>query len=121
MFFDAGHTLLHAYPSIGEIYAGEAASLGVRVDAGLLGASFSKVFADNEKSLAAESIGVPASDEQDAAMWRSIVHRVHAHMPELRALDPQAWYERLYERFGQADLWRLYPEVDSVLEDLRAR
>jgi len=121
VFFDAGHTLLHAHPSIGEIYAQEAASLGVRVDAGMLGASFSKVFADNEKSLAADSIGAPASDEQDAAMWRSIVHRVHAQTPELRALDAQAWYERLYERFGQADLWRLYPEVESVLKDLRAR
>ena len=54
-------------------------------------------------------------------MWRSIVHRVHAQTPELRALDAQAWYERLYERFGQADLWRLYPEVESVLKDLRAR
>jgi putative hydrolase of the HAD superfamily len=121
VFFDAGHTLLHAHPSIGEIYAREAADLGVKVDANLMGAAFSKVFADNEADLAAQSIGAPASDEQDAAMWRSIVHRVHAHTPELRGLDPQAWYERLYECFGQPDLWRLYPEVETVLKDLRAR
>jgi putative hydrolase of the HAD superfamily len=121
VFFDAGHTLLHAHPSIGEIYAREAVALGVKVDANLMGAAFSKVFADNEADLAAQSIGAPASDEQDAAMWRSIVHRVHAHTPELRGLDPQAWYERLYERFGRPDLWRLYPEVETVLKDLRAR
>ena len=121
VFFDAGHTLLHAYPSIGEIYSREAAALGLKVDANLMGAAFSKVFADNEADLAARSIGAPASDEQDAAMWRSIVHRVHAHTPELRGLDPEAWYERLYECFGQPDLWRLYPEVESVLKDLRAR
>jgi REG-2-like HAD superfamily hydrolase len=121
VFFDAGHTLLHAHPSIGEIYAREAAALGVKVDAGLMGAAFTKVFGDNEKALAEESIGAPASDEQDAAMWRSIVHRVQSQTPELRALDAQAWYERLYERFGESDLWRLYPEVESVLKDLRAR
>lgn len=121
VFFDAGHTLLHAWPSVGEIYSREAAALGVNVDAGLMGSAFSKVFADNEADLAAHSIGAPASDEQDAEMWRSIVHRVQARTPELSSLDSEAWYLRLYERFGQADHWRLYPEVESVLKDLRAR
>ena len=121
VFFDAGHTLLHAWPSVGEIYAREAAALGVNVEPGRMGAAFSKVFADNEAELAANSLGAPASDEQDAAMWRSIVHQVQSHTPELRGLDPQAWYLRLYEVFGQADHWRLYPEVEGVLKALRAR
>ena len=121
VFFDAGHTLLHAHPSIGEIYAREAESLGVRVDATLLGARFAKVFSENEVELAADSIGAVASDEQDAAMWRSIVHRVHDATPELRGLDAEAWYGRLYERFGQPELWRLYPEVEGVLKNLRGR
>ncbi|HZL71881.1 MAG TPA: HAD-IA family hydrolase [Planctomycetota bacterium] len=121
VFFDAGHTLLHAHPSVGHIYSREAEALGVRMDPERMGAAFSRVFADNEAELAANSIGAVASDEQDAAMWRSIVHRVHDATPELRGLDAQAWYERLYERFGQPDLWRLYPEVEGVLKDLRAR
>ena len=121
VFFDAGHTLLHAHPTIGDIYAREAESLGVRVDPAVMGAAFSRVFAENEAELAANSIGAVASDEQDAAMWRSIVHRVHDATPELHDLDAEAWYGRLYERFGQPEVWRLYPEVEGVLKDLRAR
>ena len=121
VFFDAGHTLLHAWPSVGEIYAREALALGVRVDAELLGATFSRVFSEGEATLAADSVGTVASDEQDAAMWRSIVHRVHARLPELKELDPDAWYQRLYECFGHPEQWRLYPEVPSVLSTLRAR
>ena len=121
VFFDAGHTLLHAHPSVGHIYSREAEALGVRMDPDRMGAAFSNVFAANEAELAANSIGAVASDEQDAAMWRSIVLRVHAATPELRGLDVQAWYERLYERFGQPDLWKLYPEVESVLKELRGR
>ena len=121
VFLDAGHTLLHAWPSVGEIYAREAEALGVRVDPALLGSVFSKVFAEGEAALAAASVGTLASDEQDAAMWRSIVHRVQGRMPELRGLDAEAWYRRLYEVFGQSDHWRLYPEVPAVLSALRAR
>jgi putative hydrolase of the HAD superfamily len=121
VFFDAGHTLLHAHPSIGHLYSREAEALGVRMDPALMGAAFSKVFAENEVELASQSMGAVASDEQDAAMWRSIVHRVHSRTPELKALDAQAWYERLYECFGSADVWRLYPEVEKTLADLRAR
>lgn len=121
VLFDAGHTLLHVHPSIGDIYAREAETLGVRVDPELMGSAFSKVFAENEAELAAHSMGATASDEQDAAMWRSIVRRVQAQTPELGGLDPEAWYERLYECFGQPELWRLYPEVKGVLTELRAR
>jgi len=121
VFFDAGHTLLHAWPSVGEIYAREAAVLGVRVDAGLLGSVFSTVFAEGETALAAASVGAVASDEQDAAMWRSIVTRVHERTPELKGLDAHAWYLGLYESFGHPDQWRLYPEVEGVLKDLRSR
>jgi len=121
VLFDAGHTLLRAHPSVGEIYAREAESLGARVDAVQLGATFSRVFGENESALAASSIGVPASDAQDAAMWRSIVHKVHARVPELRSVDPEAWYHRLYEVFGRADHWRLYPDVEETLKGLRSR
>lgn len=121
VFFDAGHTLLHAVPSVGEIYARVAEELGVRVDPALIGGIFAQVFSENEASLAATSIGAPASDEQDAELWRAIVHRVHGRTPELSRLDPEAWYRRLYERFGTPDHWRLYPEVGAVLKDLRSR
>ncbi|HTF57535.1 MAG TPA: HAD-IA family hydrolase [Planctomycetota bacterium] len=121
VFFDAGHTLLHPFPSVGELYALEAEALGVRVDPGMLGSIFSTVFAENEAALAADSMGARASDEQDAAMWRAIVMRVHERTPELRGLDAEAWCHRLYVRFGRSDQWRLYPEVEGVLKDLRSR
>ena len=121
VLFDAGHTLLRPHPSVGEIYAREAAALGARVEPGPLGEMFSRVFAENESELAGASMGAPASDAQDAAMWRSIVGKVHVRVPELREIDPEAWYRRLYACFGQGDHWRLYPEVEKTLGDLRGR
>jgi putative hydrolase of the HAD superfamily len=54
-------------------------------------------------------------------MWRAIVHKVHARVPELRGLDPEAWYRRLYDSFGRADHWRLYADVEETLKGLRSR
>jgi len=121
VFFDAGHTLIHTHPSVGEIYAREAAALGVTADADLLGREFSQVFSQNEGALAAGSVGSPASDEQDFEMWRRIVREVHTRVPALARLDAEAWFRRLYEAFGRADHWRLYPDVEKTLKGLRAR
>jgi putative hydrolase of the HAD superfamily len=121
VFFDAGHTLIHTHPSVGEIYAREAEALGVSADADLLGREFSIVFAENEGALAAGSIGAPASDAQDYEMWRGIVRKVHTRVPALAELDAEAWFRRLYEAFGRADHWKLYPDVEATLRGLRAR
>ena len=54
-------------------------------------------------------------------MWRRIVREVHTRVPALVRLDAEEWFRRLYEAFGRADHWRLYPDVEETLKGLRAR
>ncbi|MBI4566309.1 MAG: HAD-IA family hydrolase [Planctomycetes bacterium] len=121
VFFDAGHTLLHTHPSVGEIYAAEAAALGATADAARLGAEFLRVFARNAARLAESSVGLHASDAQDYDMWRRVVREVHECLPELSRIDADAWFQRLYEEFGRADRWKPYADVKPALEAVRAR
>lgn len=118
VFFDAGHTLLHAVPSVGEVYAQESAKLGVRVT----GEEIARVFVPTFRAFVKEYLPhVGSSDEQDYAMWREITHRVYRQIPALAALDFQTWFETLYARFGRPDAWRFYDDVIPALSDLRRR
>jgi putative hydrolase of the HAD superfamily len=118
VFFDAGHTILHPDPPVGEVYAREAAALGARgVDAGRLAPLFREEFDAFMSSYAV----CEASDEQDRAMWRGIARRVYRRVPEFRTFDFERWFARLYDAFGHASVWRLYDDVRPALERLRAR
>lgn len=121
VFFDAGHTLIYAHPSRGELYAEESARFGTRIDPARFEDVFPAVFAEFVREYTADPAHGPASDEQDEAMWREIVFRVHARMPELAGIDRESWFRRLYIRFGEAGAWRFYPDAIPSLRELRAR
>lgn len=118
VFFDAGHTLLYAYPDLGTVYAETTARFGVRLAPERYVEAFVPVFRAFVKEYAAEEA---ASDEQDYAMWRTITRRIHGRIPELAALEFEAWFDALYRRFGEPDVWRLYDDVAPTLELLRSR
>ncbi len=120
-FFDAGHTLLHTVPSVGEVYAREAVALGARVTAEEINAVYPGVFEEIAPRHTAAGVGRAANDEQDAALWRAITGEVHRRVPGLRAVDALAWWERLHEAFGRSDHWTYYPDVVPTLKELRRR
>jgi putative hydrolase of the HAD superfamily len=62
-----------------------------------------------------------SSDAQDYAMWREITRRIHARIPALAAVDFAPWFEALYVRFGDPEVWRFYDDVEPVLKELRGR
>jgi len=118
VFFDAGHTLLHAHPSVGEIYSEETAKLGARVT----GAEFAAVFVPTFRSFVREYVHHPgSSDEQDYAMWREITHRVYRQIPAMNGIEFQGWFDRLYHRFGEPEVWKFYEDAVPTLQALRRR
>src|SRR3989304_4634308 len=54
--------------------------------------------------------------------WMSTVTReMHERLPELRAVEFDAWFDALPERFGRGEVWSMYEDAPPVLRELRAR
>jgi len=118
VFFDAGHTLLYAHPDLGTVYAETTERFGVRLPAAAFVEAFIPVFKEATKRHAGQGT---TSDAQDYAMWQDITRRIHAALPGLARVEFDAWFEALYRRFGDAEVWREYDDVRPALEDLRKR
>jgi len=118
VFFDAGHTLLFAYPDLGTIYAETTARFGVRLPPEAFIEAFVPVFKAAVREYAKDGA---SSDAQDHAMWREITRKIHASVDGLHRVEFDAWFEALYVRFGEPDAWRLYDDVAPALGDLRKR
>jgi putative hydrolase of the HAD superfamily len=118
VFFDAGHTLLYAHPDLGSVYSDVTARLGARVAPEQFVEAFIPVFKEATRKYAQVS---EASDALDLAMWRDITRRIYDRLPSLAALDFEAWFARLYGRFGEPGAWKFYDDVETVLRELRGR
>jgi putative hydrolase of the HAD superfamily len=118
VFFDAGHTLLYAHPDLGTVYAEATASLGVRLPPERFAEVFVPVFKDATLQYSRTSA---ASDAQDHDMWRDITRRIYERLPALGGIEFDSWFEVLYRRFGDPEVWKFYDDVVAVLTDLRGR
>jgi putative hydrolase of the HAD superfamily len=118
VFFDAGHTLLYAHPDLGSVYADVTAALGTRIAPEQFVEVFVPVF--KEATLQYAQVA-EASDALDLAMWRDITRRIYDRLPSLAGLDFEAWFTRLYRRFGEPEAWKFYDDVESALRELRGR
>lgn len=118
VFFDAGHTLLYAHPSIGEIYARETERFGPRITGDEFAGVFRPVFREFVKEYASTET---ASDAQDREMWRRITERIYGRLPAMGGVRFEEWFDHLYRHFGEPGVWRLYDDVEPTLADLRAR
>jgi len=112
VFFDAGNTLIHPYPSIGEIYSRIAAKHGMSFDKDEAYSAFKEAFLARR--------GIPLdSREKEIEWWRGIVWDAVTSLCKPRDFD--AYFEELFEFFTKAEAWKIYPEVVPTLEELRAR
>lgn len=118
VFFDAGHTLLYAHPDLGTVYSDITTLLGVRLEPERFVEVFMPVFKETTLVYSQTST---ASDAQDYAMWRDITRRIYDRLPALAGVDFEAWFDALYRRFGDPEVWRFYDDVESTLRDLRKR
>lgn len=116
VLFDAGGTLLHPFPSVGQIYSEVAARYDCFAEAPYLEQLFREVWLERDGLVGLES----HSDEKvEKEWWRGLVQKVFSDLGGIENFE--VFFEELYELFGHPDVWKLYPEVPEVLAELRAR
>ncbi|HXV28288.1 MAG TPA: HAD-IA family hydrolase [bacterium] len=114
IFFDAGGTLLHPYPSVGQIYHEVARRYGCEAHPEFLQQTFHHLWIkkDGMSALVGHS-----SEKVEKKWWRELVHELFERAGGLR--DFEAFFEELYDLFARPHVWRLYPEAVEVLECLK--
>lgn len=106
--FDVGNTLITTWPSVGHIYAEVARRHGLRdVTPELLEARFRAIWPTR----------LHLTETRDG--WEQLVGEVFEGLSESR--PGPGFFAEIYDRFAQADVWRIYDDVLPVLDRLAAR
>lgn len=114
IFFDAGGTLLHPYPSVGEIYAEAGKRYGSPATAAELEHSFREVWLKHDGLNRLQS----HSDENfERNFWKTLVKEVFDASGGVNDFDE--FFHELYDLFARPEVWRLYPDVEALLINLK--
>ncbi len=106
--FDVGGTLIHPWPSVGHVYAELAARHGFKsISADLLNHNFAAAWQ------AKKNFNHTRSD------WSDLVNRTFSGV--LPQTPSEEFFDELYNRFAEADCWKIYDDVIPTLEELRGR
>jgi putative hydrolase of the HAD superfamily len=118
IFFDAAGTLFFLTNTVGGHYAYVAREVGLDLNAQELDRAFHIAWQQMPRRSAIEG----PRENDDKAWWRGLVHRVFDQVaPSLNDVDRDNFFEVAYEHFAEPGVWELYPEVLSVLKELRKR
>lgn len=119
IFFDAAGTLFHVKGSVGEIYLQYAEKYGVRSTPETL-EKVNKAFSESFKAAPPPLFAVehPEKLKQcERLWWFDVVHAVFYRVGMFEKFDD--YFEEVFEAFGTADPWEVYPEVPQSLTLLR--
>lgn len=119
VFFDVGGTLLHVYPSVGEVYARHARGFGFSGQA----QEVDKQFRLQWKAMGGiESLGGQSGTTMEKKFWRDLVFRVFEHFGGLGE-GFENYFEQIYDVFRKKDCWRIYEDVleSCILDKLKRR
>ena len=118
ILFDAAGTLFYLTKTVGDHYAYVGREVGLDLDAQQLERAFHAVWQQMPRRPAIDG----PRENDDKGWWRELVGRVFDQVaPSLSELDRDNFFEVAYEHFAEAGVWKLYPEVLGVLEQLRER
>ena len=116
ILFDAADTLFYLTETVGDHYAFVGREVGLDLDAQKLESAFHAAWQQMPRRPAID--GPRKNDDKD--WWRELVGRVFDQVaPSLSELDRDNFFEIAYDHFAEAGVWKLYPEVPEVLEQLR--
>lgn len=113
---DAAGTLIEVAEPVAEVYGRIAAAHGAELDSDALGRGFRTHFASMPPMAfpGAESDALPRLER---AWWRTLVRRV---VSEAGAIDGfEAFFDDLYDHYGEASAWRLYDDVADLVNACR--
>jgi putative hydrolase of the HAD superfamily len=116
--FDAVGTLFYLTKTVGDHYAYVGREVGLDLDAQKLERAFHAAWKKMPQRAATDA---PRQND-DKGWWRELVDLVLDQVaPSLSEFDRDNFFEIAYEHFAEADVWKLYPEVPGVLEQLQPR
>jgi putative hydrolase of the HAD superfamily len=116
IFFDAGNTLFAVHPSVGAWYAEVARQYGTVCDPRQMEEYFRAEWDARSRGSASARQQTP-DDERN--WWRGLVRGVMDRAGRVRRFE--AFFEELYDLFASGRVWRVFPEVESVLATCRER
>ncbi len=119
VFFDAGGTLIHPHPTVGEVYGGVAEQLGHRAEPADIEIRWLSVWHDYQQRARRDSLPLPRSDAEDRAMWIRITRSIRDGIPAFRTLDFERWFDGIHAAFTRGACWRTYEEVPDVIAACR--
>lgn len=111
--FDAGGTLVRTARPVGEIYAEAGRRHGQEWDGDELQRSFRAAF----KKMRGNRISPVPVNGDDRDWWREVVR--HTLGGKAAAVAFEDYFEELYRLFERPEVWQVFSEVPSVLEELR--
>jgi putative hydrolase of the HAD superfamily len=116
--FDAVGTLFYLTKTVGDHYAYVGREVGLDLDAQELERAFHTAWEKMPQRTAIDG----ARENDDKGWWRELVDVVLDQVaPSLSEFDRDNFFEIAYEHFAENDVWKLYPEVLGVLEQLQPR
>lgn len=119
VFFDAGETLIHAHPSVPQIYSDITKGFGVNVTPQLFKEHFIPVVKEFMGNLYTRPV---SSDRSEKNLWKEITHAMYLQIPILRnSLEFLPWFETLFYVFGTKEAWRVFDDVHSTLKEIKSR
>lgn len=121
VFFDAAGTLFHVKGSVGDVYLQYAAQYGVPRSPDMVtkvNQAFKEAFRQAPPPILA--VEQPEKLKQcERLWWFDIVHAVFYRVGMFEGFDD--YFDEVYEAFGRAEAWDIYPEVPEVLQQLRSQ
>jgi putative hydrolase of the HAD superfamily len=118
VFFDAVGTLFRLTKTVGDHYAYVSREVGFDLDPQALEPAFHAAWKQMPQRAAIDG----PRENDDKGWWRELVDLVLDQVtPSLGEFDRDNFFEIAYKHFAEAGVWKLYPEVPGVLEELRPR
>ena len=116
IFFDAGGTLFHPYPSVGAIYRDVAKKYGAEVDAGVIEHLFHQAWLKRD---GLSHLSSHQNEKIEKDWWYSLVKEVFSQVTNIQHFD--AFFEELYHVFGGPEVWHLFDDTIELLEKLKLK
>ena len=115
IFFDATGTLFYLTKTVGDHYAYVGREVGLDLDAQQLENAFHAAWKQMPRRPAIDG----PRENDDKGWWRELVGHVFDQVaPWLSEFDRDNFFEIAYDHFAEPGVWKLYPEVSGVLQEL---
>lgn len=121
VFFDAAGTLFRVRGSVGDVYLQYAAKYGVPRSPDMV-TKVNQAFKDAFRQAPPPIFAVEQPEKLkqcERLWWFDIVHAVFYRVGMFEGFDD--YFDEVYEAFGRAEAWEIYPEVPEVLQQLRSQ